>query len=260
MNNVQKILKKLNNKYGIKNVSTAIVCGSGLADSIPDLDNKKVINYSDLKMPKSKVKGHSDSFIFGDLNGKKIMIISRKHFYESGDISKVRMPLEIANGLGVKTAILLTSSGGINKSFNVGDIMLIEDMINLSGVNPLVGIDNIKFVDMTNCFDNTLRNKINDICKSEEIDLKCGTHVQMSGPSYETKAEIQMIKSLGGDTVSMSTVHDCIIANYYDMKVLGFSVIVNIFNDDNKKLSHQEVLANAQSVCKRLKKILISFI
>ncbi len=261
MKTIDKALKILNKKYNISNVDVAIVAGSGLADSSPDLEGKVTVNYDCLGLPKSKVKGHSGAFTFGKFNGKVVAIVSRMHYYESGDIAKVRLPLEIMAKLGCKKVILLTSCGGVNSAYNVGDVMLIKDQINMSGINPLIGMEEIKFVNMSDCYNQALRDKIKKIAKKNKIDLKEGIFCQMSGPSYETRAEIEMLRGNRVDAVSMSTAHDCIIANYYDMKVAGFSAIVNVFTDNaNQNLSHKEVLDNAKLINKNLKTILSEII
>ena len=146
MKTIEQMVKIIKNKYGVTNVDTAIVVGSGQADSVPELKNPIVIPYDKLGLPKSRVPGHSGKFVVGEYDGKTVMTVSRIHFYEYGDVSLVRKPFEIIKQLGVKLVILLTSSGGLNVNYNVGDIMLIEDHINYSGVNPLVGIDNLKFL------------------------------------------------------------------------------------------------------------------
>lgn len=253
---VDKALKVLNKKYGITNIDCVIVSGSGLSDAMPELENKIVVSYKDLGLPSSKVKGHSGSLAIGTYYGKTIAVVSRMHYYESGDIAKVRLPLEIMGALGAKQAVLLTSCGGLNKEFEVGDIMLIADQINMSGINPLIGMDEIKFVDMSDCYSVDIRKKVKKIAKAKNVDIKEGVFCQMSGPSYETMAEVNMLRKLGADAVSMSTAHDCIIANYLNMKVVGFSAIVNVFHKAQEELTHEEVLQNANKISNNLKIIL----
>ncbi len=254
--NAKKIVRILNKKYKIKDVDYAIVVGSGLMDSIPDLDDIKIVPYTSLHMPKSKVQGHSGKFIFGKYEDKKVVIVSRIHYYESGDIEKVRLPYQILSLLNVKNVVLLTSCGGLNKTFRVGDIMLIKDHINFSGLNPLVAIFPLKFTSMTNAYDSELFAKMVKIAKDNNIDARQGTHIQFSGPSYETPAEVDVARNMGADTVSMSTVFDCIICNYYQMKVCGIASVVNVFNDKQEELSHNEVLINAQKACSQIKTII----
>ena len=259
MKAVEKAVKILKNKYNISKINFAIVVGSGLIDGCPDLENKIEISYQNLGLPKSKVKGHSGKLVVGKIGDKIVALVSRMHYYESGDITKVRIPIEIMAGLDCENVILLTSCGGINEQFNVGDIMLINDQINMSGINPLIGMDEIKFIDMVNCYDSEYRDLIKKISKKLKLQIKEGVFSQTSGPSYETMAEINMLKMIGADSVSMSTSHDCIIAKYYGMRVLGFSVIVNVFNLQSK-LSHEEVLCNASKANQTLKTLLTNFL
>ena len=256
MKTTEKIVKLINKKFGVSKVDVAIVVGSGQADSVPKLKNPVVISYDKLGLPKSRVSGHSGKFVVGEYNGKVVATVSRYHYYEAGDISLVRKPFEIIKALGANLVVLLTSSGGLNKKFKVGDIMLIEDHINYSGINPLIGIDKLEFIPMTNAYDKDYRDKIKQIAKEKAIDLKTGTFIQFSGPTYETMAEVEMARQWGADTVSMSTTHDCIICNYLRMKVIGLSLVVNTYHEMEQEPSHEEVLANAQKAMSSLKVIL----
>ena len=256
----EKIALKLQKKYGIENLDVAIVLGSGQISAVPRLENEITVKYSEIGMPKSKVPGHSGSFVFGKYKGKNIVFVSRIHFYEYGDIDLVKLPFEVVAKLGVKTAYLLTSTGGVNKNLKVGDIMLIRDHINLSGKNPMVGMENIKFVGMQDCYNSNLSEKIKEMAKKEKIDLKEGVICQMSGPNYETKAEIEMLRNIGVDVVSMSTVHDCIICNYLGIKVAAMAIVVNVYGLKNGDVTHKEVVEYAEKSCHKIKKILESVI
>lgn len=256
MKNTDKIVKIINKKYGVNNIDIAIVVGSGQADSVPTLKNPVVIPYDSLGLPRSRVSGHSGKFVVGEYNGKIVATVSRYHYYEAGDIALVRKPFEIIKALGAKLVVLLTSSGGLNKKFKVGDIMLIEDHINYSGINPLIGIDKLEFIPMTNAYDKDYRQKIKQIAKEKDVDLQSGTFIQFSGPTYESMAEVEMARQWGADTVSMSTAHDCIICNYLRMKVIGLSLVVNTYHEMEQEPSHEEVLANAQKAMSSLRVIL----
>lgn len=257
---VDNAIKILKDKYGIVKADLAIVCGSGLGESLPDLDNKVVVSYDELGLPKSKVKGHSGSFVFGDYKNIKVVLVSRIHYYESGKVENVRLPYEIISKLGVDRVVLLTSSGGLNKTYKVGDLVLIKDHINFAGVNPLIGVEDMRFTNMGDCYNLEWRNKAKQVALNEGVSLKEGIFVQMSGPSYETLAEVEMLRMIGADVVSMSTAFDCIIANYLGMKVIGFSVVVNVFSGGDDNLNHQEVLDNAKKASVNLKKILTNII
>ena len=250
---IAQILKK---RYKITNIDYAIVAGSGLMDAVVDLENITIVPYKCLGMPKSRVSGHSGKFIFGSYCGKKIAVVSRIHYYEYGDMQKVRLPYEVLANLGTKKVLLLTASGGINKTFRVGDIMLISDHINYTGQNPLIGVEDLKFISMTNAYDKDMFNSMAKIADEHDINVRQGVHIQFLGPSYETMAEIAFAKSIGADSVSMSTVFDCIICNYFGMKVAGIASIVNTFSDTDENLDHSKVLADAKKTCQRIKVIL----
>lgn len=256
LSKAKRIANRLKNKYKIENVEYAIVAGSGLMDAVVDLEDITMVDYKDIGMPKSRVKGHSGKFIFGTYCGKKVAVVSRVHFYEYADMAKVRLPYEVLANLGTQKVVLLTSSGGINKTFRVGDIMLISDHINFTGQNPLVAIDDLEFVPMTNAYDKSMFDSMAKIADENDINVRQGVHIQFLGPSYETMAEIALAKAMGADSVSMSTVFDCIICNYLKMKVAGIASIVNTFSSDDKNLDHSKVLEDAQKTCKKIKIIL----
>lgn len=257
---VDNAIKLLNDKYNVKSADVAIVCGSGLGEALPELANIITVPYNELGLPKSKVKGHSGNFVFGDYNGLKVVLVSRIHYYESGKIENVRIPYEIIARLGVKRVVLLTSSGGLNKTYKVGDLVLIKDHINFAGINPLIGVEDMRFTNMGDCYNAKWRKEAREVAQNNNIVLKEGVFVQMSGPSYETLAEVEMLRLIGADVVSMSTVFDCIISNYLGMQVIGFSVVVNIFSGGNDNLNHQEVLDNAKKASINLKKILTNIL
>ena len=260
MNISEKAINILKEKYGINKVDIAIVTGSGLAKSVPELDNKVVVPYEDIGLPKSRVEGHKDCFVFGKYGNKNIVIVSRLHYYENADIKIVMLPLQVVSGLGAESVVLLTSCGGLNKEYRVGDIMVINDHINMSGINPLLKLDKITFTNMLNCYEPEYISQINQIASQNGIKLKNGVHCQMSGPSYETRAEVEMLRLIGCDSVSMSTAHDCIIAKYLNMKVAGFAIIVNIFEETTEDMSHKEVLDNANKASEKVQLILNEFL
>ena len=164
---------------------------------------------------------------------------------------------EIISKLGVKKVVLLTSSGGLNKTFRIGDIMLIKDHINLTGYNPLIGINPLEFTPMADAYNKEMFNKMVQICDDNDINVRQGVHIQLSGPSYETLAEIEFARMLGGDTISMSTAFDCIICNYLKMKVCAIASVVNLFNAQTEELNHEEVITNAKKACAKIKTILL---
>ncbi|CDF58188.1 purine-nucleoside phosphorylase [Thermobrachium celere] len=251
------IKKKINAEPKI-----AIILGSGLGSLADEVKNKIELNYSEIpNFPVSTVEGHAGKFIFGDLNGKEvIMMQGRFHFYEGYDMNTVTFPIRVLKLLGVEKLIVTNAAGGVNTSFKAGDLMLIKDHINFSGTNPLIG-PNLKefgprFPDMSNAYCKNLIEIAKSAAQQTGVDLKEGVYFMMTGPSYETPAEIRMIRTLGGDAVGMSTVPEVIVANHSGMKVLGISCITNMAAGILEvPLSHEEVIETSNLVKDKFKKL-----
>jgi purine-nucleoside phosphorylase len=204
--------------------------------------------------------------IFGQLENKNVIACQgRFHYYEGYNLTEVTYPVRIMQALGVKTIICTNAAGGINQSFNPGDIMLIEDHINFIGQNPLRGKNEIelgpRFPDMTEAYAKDLRNLAIQASKEIGITLQKGVYAGFSGPSYETPAEIRFLKLIGVDAVGMSTVPEVIVANHAGIKILGLSCITNMASGIlEEKLNHDEVVEIANKIqsdfIKLIKKIL----
>lgn len=232
----------------------AFIMGSGLDEGMPDFQNAVKINYEQTPMPKSKVEGFTGEFVFGQIGKLKVMKITRYHYYETGNLELVRLPFEILSQFKVKNVIMATSCISINSKFKLGDLLLIKDHINLTGNNPLINTDVIEFVYMGDAYDSNLRKiAMNSAIKNNYTLNEC-VHMQLSGPTYETPAEINMAKILGADTISMSTAYDVICARKYNIKVLAFAFISDAINA--AKVSHENVLKMARSNSFKLKEIL----
>lgn len=253
--NAKQIVEILKANYKIQNeYEIAFIMGSGLDGAVPDFEDEIVIDYKDTPMPKSKVPGFVGHFKFGKINDKPCIKLTRYHYYESGDISLVRLPFEILKELKVKYVILATSCISINKRYKTGDLLLIKDHINLTGYNPLIGFEPLEFVDMNNAYDADLRKLAIKSSKENNIRLNEVVHLQLSGPTYETPSEIQMAKNLGADTISMSTAYDTICARRMGLKVLAFAFISNMIGDLN--VSHDSVLKMAKQSGVKLNKVI----
>ena len=230
----------------------AIVLGSGLGALAKKIDIDTEIAYSEIEgFPVSTVSGHNGKFIFGRLGGVDVVCMQgRVHFYEGYSMEQVVMPIRVMGMLGAKAVILTNAAGGIADGFNAGDLMLITDQIAAFVKNPLIGANidelGLRFPDMSEVYSERLR----DVCQSTAnelgINLKKGIYIQLSGPSYETPAEIKMCKILGASAVGMSTACEAIAARHMGMDVLGVSLITNLAAGIQKtKLSHSEVKAAA---------------
>ncbi len=252
-----EVVNALKEKHNLsENYEIAFIMGSGLDGAVPEFENKIEIDYNQTLMPKSKVEGFKGKFVFGTINGINVMKITRYHYYESGDVKLVMLPFEILNIFGVKTVMLATATGGIDPNFEVGTLMLIEDHINLTGYSPLIGRDKIEFIDLNNAYDPVLRNLAIESAKKVEVELERGVHIQFSGPTYETPAEVVMARIIGAKTVSMSTAFDTMCARSFGIKVLAFASVVNKAGVVEEEISHEMVLEASQKNAVKLKKIL----
>ena len=248
MNRVDKIIKKLNEKVDI-----AIVLGSGFGEALQELTDKKEIPYEKLGIKFGDVSGHNRKLVFGTYNSKRILIFNRLHFYESGNFTEIRKLYEIISKLGVKLILMTTAVGAVNTNFKPTDLVLITDHINLTGQNPLIAQTPIKFLDMKNAYDKDIIKLALKLANKASIDLKTGVHCQLTGPTYETPAEIKMLRKIGVDTVSMSSAIDVILAHSLNIKVLLIAGVTNKARDLAKEpITHEEVLTNAKLMSKNI--------
>lgn len=232
-----------------------MILGSGLGGSISGLTDEKTIAYRDIPgFPTPTVPGHSGEWACGDLHGKRAAIMrGRFHYYEGYAIDEVTMPVRVMQRLGVKTLIVTNAAGGVNTGFQPGDLMLIRDMINYSGVNPLIGpnLDAFgpRFPDMSRAFDDGLCGVAARCAQARGLTLREGVYMWFSGPSFETPAEIRLARALGADAVGMSTVPETIVARHGGLRVLGISCITNMAAGIlDQPLNHEEVLETGNRV------------
>ncbi len=226
----------------------AITLGSGLGNYAEQIDVKCEISYSDIPgFPVSTVPGHAGKFIFGYVGKVPVVCMKgRVHFYEGYDISDVVLPARVMRRLGAEILFLTNAAGGINYTFDAGDLMLINDHISLFAKNPLIGqnIDEYgtRFPDMSCVYDKELREIILETALKNKIPLKQGIYAQVTGPSFESPAEIRMLRIGGADAVGMSTVVEAIAARHMGMRVCGISCISNLAAGMlNEPLSHEDV-------------------
>lgn len=227
---------------------TAVILGTGLGDLVNHIEITKEIDYHNIpNFPVSTVEGHSGKLIFGTLGGKYIMAMQgRFHYYEGYDMKQVTFPVRVMKAIGVETLFVSNAAGGMNKEFVVGDVMVITDHINLFPENPLRGknYDELgpRFPAMTEPYSPALIAMADDIAAEENIRLMHGVYVGTSGPTFETPAEYEFFRVIGGDAVGMSTVPEVIVANHAGMRVFGVSVITDLGGKDIKEVpTHEEV-------------------
>lgn len=247
--------------------SVGLILGSGLGDVVAAIEDAICIDYGDIPgFPKTTVEGHKGQFVIGRCQGKNIIAAQgRFHYYEGYEMEQVVLPVRTMKMLGVQTLVITNSAGGVNPDFSPGDLMVIRDHINLSGVNPLRGknMDCLgpRFPDMTYAYHPALRRII--MSKAEVMGLKVreGVYAMMPGPSYETPAEIVMLQRLGVDAVGMSTVPEVIAAVHAGIKVAGISCITNMAAGIlDKPLTHKEVIDTAAHAAKDFARLLLGFI
>ncbi len=253
VNNACSFLKE---ETGNFSPQIGLILGSGLGFVADDLESSVSVPYESIVgFPKSTVQGHAGKLVFGSIHGKNIVAMQgRVHFYEGYTMNQVTYPIRLMKELGVDTLIVTNASGGVNTDFKVGDLMLITDHINFTGTNPAIGDNGYgnkyqRFFDMTHAYDLDYCKIARNVAKDLNIDLKEGVYFGLTGPSYETPAEIRMIRTLGGDAVGMSTVSEVIIARKLGIRVCGISCITNMASGvSDTKLSHEEVKATAERV------------
>lgn len=234
----------------------AVILGSGLGGFTKAVVILKSIPYSQIPgFPASDVVGHKAQFSLVQLDsGKKVLVMEgRFHYYEGLSPQLITLPIAVFHALGINSLIVSNAAGGINPGFKVGDLMIIEDQINLTGNNPLIGRnDNAygpRFVDMSEPYSLKLIELAHKLAKELTITPQQGTYLGVSGPTYETKAEIRAFAALGADAVGMSTIYEVIAANYFKINVLGISCITNMATGiANTKHDHNQVVAAANEV------------
>ncbi len=250
---------------GLETPRLAFVLGSGLGNVVELLDpgSQLRIPYGEIPhVPTAAVAGHAGVLVAGHAAGIPTLILSgRAHPYEGWSHRQASLLLRACLSLGVETVVLTNASGGINPQFDPGDVMLISDTINLSGDNPLFGpnLDRFgpRFLPMTDAFDATLRASAHAAAKRAGESLREGVYLMLSGPSYETRAELRMLRTLGADAVGMSTVHELLVSRHHGARVLGFSLVTNKATPEMVgEVTHEEVLAMGPIGAARLMSIL----
>lgn len=254
-NNVAESVQFIRSKTSSQ-PTIGIVLGSGLGEFGDLLTDKTTIDTKTIPhYPQSSVPGHAGKLHFGKISdGKKqsaelLVFQGRVHFYETNDLAKVVYPIDVAAALGIKKLIVTNAAGGINRQFSPGDLMFIEDYLNITFRNPLKGRSESKHSALHPAFSRAMLAKAKDVARENRIPYKEGVYCWTKGPTYESAAEIHMIDTLGADAVGMSTVPEVIVAASYGIEVLGISCITNLATGlSSEKLSHAEVTDVANRV------------
>jgi purine-nucleoside phosphorylase len=249
---VEETVAFLKKEYD-KTPEAGIVLGSGLGDFASQIEIEKEVPYKDIPhFPVSTVQGHSGKLIFGKLSGKTVVAMAgRFHFYEGYTPQEVVFPIRVMKLLGIKTLFLSNAAGSVNPDYQVGDIMIIKDHISMFTVNPLIGknIDEFgpRFPDMSEPYKRSIIKKAKEIAAKNGLLLREGVYVGVTGPTFETRAEYNMILAIGGDVVGMSTVQETIVANHMGLPVFAVSIVTDIgIREDDNIITHEEVLQAAK--------------
>lgn len=229
----------------------ALILGSGLGDYADTIKQEAVLEYKDIEgFPVSTVAGHKGRFVFGYVGDVKVVVMQgRVHYYEGYPMEDVVLPVRLMKLMGAKVLFLTNASGGVNFDYSAGDFMLISDQICMAP-SPLIGENldelGVRFPDMSNIYDRDLRKTVRDTAASLGIKLREGVYIQLTGPNYESPAEIRMVRTLGADAVGMSTACEAIAANHCGLKTVGISCVSNLAcGMTDKPLTHAEVQATA---------------
>ncbi len=245
-------------QLGERQPRIAIILGSGLGDLADSLTESIYIPYGEIPhFPLSTVAGHKGRFVAGKLGQQEVLCMQgRFHYYEGYDLKQVTLPVRVMKLLGIETLLVTNAAGGVNASYHPGDLMLIEDHLNLTGENPLIGENleefGLRFFDMTVAYDRQYRDLAQQIAAVMGLPLQHGVYAWLTGPNFETPAEIRYLQTIGADAVGMSTVPEVLVARHCGIRVCGISCITNMAAGIGEGLlSHEEVNETADRVRER---------
>lgn len=240
----------------------ALILGSGLGDLAEQIEIEAVVDYAEIEgFPQSTVAGHKGRFVFGYMDKTPVVIMQgRVHYYEGYSMEDVVLPVRLMKAMGAQILFLTNAAGGLGDGFSCGDLMVITDHIACFVPNPLLGPNEdalgVRFPDMSAIYDKALQQTIHATADELGISLQEGVYLQLTGPSYETPAEIRMCKVLGASAVGMSTAVEAIVANHMGMQVSGISFISNLASGiSDKPLCHEEVKAAADEAAPKFQKL-----
>lgn len=264
---IDSIAQEIRNKTStLRELFVGIILGSGLNDLADSVQEAVQIPYSDLpNFPVSTVQGHAGRFVIGKLEGRPVLVMQgRIHYYEGYSMGQVTLPVRVMQRMGISNLIVTNAAGGVHPDFLPGDVMLITDQLNLmgmSGLNPLMGpnLDEIgtRFPDMSQAYDRAYADLARKVAKENNITLREGVYAGLSGPSFESPADLRFLRLAGADAVGMSTVPEVIVARHGDMRVLGLSGISNKANLDGTTITtHKEVIEAGKVITPKVEKII----
>ena len=259
---IQEIVKA-NRSRALGKPRIGLILGSGLGGIADEVIEARTIPYTQIPhFVHPTVEGHAGEMVLGKLEGKEVCVMKgRAHFYEGYTMREITYPVRVMAGLGIENLIITGAAGGINENFEPGDLVLITDHINFMGINPLIGDraqdQTITFTDMKNVYDRVLISLVLSCAKDLKIKLQQGVYFAVTGPSYETPAEIEMARRMGGDLVGMSVVPEAIVGKHLGLNILGISCVTNMATAISKEpMSHQFALKVAERAKMKLSRLL----
>ena len=251
---------------GVDTLEVGLILGSGLGELADEIEDRVVIQYTDIpSFPVSTVEGHAGQLVCGTLGGKKVIALQgRFHYYEGYTMEVVTFPIRVMSELGVESMIVTNAAGGVNRDFTPGDLMMITDHINFFGTNPLIGANDEergpRFPDLSQAYDLEYQTFIKEAATELDLPLKEGVYFGMTGPTYESPAEIRMISTLGGDSVGMSTVPEVIVARHAGIRVAGISCITNFAAGLGGELNHEDVIEVSTKIRSSFKSLVVTLL
>lgn len=258
----RKVAESLRAKLHVEAPVLAMILGSGLGKVAASLESPRKISYGDVPgFPSVSVAGHAGEVTAGKLEGREVVVFSgRPHMYEGNPASMAGFPVRVLHALGANVLFLSNAAGGIRRSYRAGDLMIIEDHINLMNQNPLTGPledGDVRFPDMSEAYDALLRKLMRETAPELNVTVHEGVYAGLAGPSYETRAEIRMLERLGADAVGMSTVPEVIVARALGMRVAAVSCIANVASGlSSLPVTHSEVLDTTGRVAEQFVKLI----
>lgn len=264
---IKEIAQQIRERIGSRQPETVIILGSGLGRLGDEIEDKITIDYKDIKgFPQSTVAGHQGKLLIGRISGVEVLCMQgRFHLYEGHQPQVINTVIKAFQELGIKKLLVTNAAGSLTKEMPAGSIMLISDHINLSGQNPLIGHNDEhygpRFPDMSDAYTQTIRKEVKAIAVKHHIPLYEGVYLMVTGPTFDTSAEIRAYRILGADAVGMSTVPEVICAAHSGMKVLGLSVITNLGTGLKEGAqSHEETLLQGQKASQNLVKLVKAYL
>lgn len=250
-NNIQQAVASIRQRAGDFKPEVALILGSGLGKLADEVEGPLRIPYAEIPhLPRSTVVGHSGELVLGQLEGSPVAVMKgRVHFYEGYTMQQVTFGVRVLRALGAHTLIVSNASGGVRSDLVPGDLMILTDHINLMGSNPLIGPNDdrlgLRFSPMSRAYDLPLRELTHKVASGQGFRPKEGVYLGLTGPSFETPAEIRFFGMIGADAVGMSTVPEVIVARHANMRVLGISCVTNVLHRGPSEDTHEDVLATA---------------